>query len=214
MSSPLVQTLTSTFVRVRLTNSHLFPPSQLRHHPQSYLQRLANSTTDGPPDEIRDVHLFEPSSKPEADLGSFKQIVRFQSAYLPGYNMAVASSMRNGPVRGFHKVFENVGRTGNSVMIIHVRSNAPIPKDRHLTDLQRVPKTTRSHTAILRRSNHSFGRVPRRLRTPRRLRPHSPKSRLARPKANLDGSPRASLSRSKEESTTLYSIGPKRLGTT
>jgi hypothetical protein len=49
-----------------------------------------------------------------------QQIVRLQSAHLPGFNFAVASSLRDGPVRGLASPFRDLGRTGRRVLIIHV----------------------------------------------------------------------------------------------
>jgi pimeloyl-ACP methyl ester carboxylesterase len=50
-----------------------------------YLQRLANSSSSDPVSEI----------------------VRIQSAYLPGYNAAIASSLRDGPIRGLPSHLRN-----------------------------------------------------------------------------------------------------------
>lgn len=63
------------------------------------------------------------SSAGEGD--EFRELVRLQSAYLPGYNMAVASSIRDGPIRGQAPVFAALGRqakkSGGRIMIVWVR---------------------------------------------------------------------------------------------
>ncbi|OAX37452.1 alpha/beta-hydrolase [Rhizopogon vinicolor AM-OR11-026] len=64
---------------------------------QHYMRRLANA------------------SKP-AEL---QEILRLQSAHLPHYNAAVASSLRDGPIRGLHFAFQELACTSNQVLIIH-----------------------------------------------------------------------------------------------
>ena len=48
--------------------------------------------------------------------------MRIQSAHLPGYNAAIASSLRDGPIRGLHKSFEELGTSNRKVLLIWVRS--------------------------------------------------------------------------------------------
>jgi pimeloyl-ACP methyl ester carboxylesterase len=48
------------------------------------------------------------------------QIVRIQSAHLPGYNAAIASSLRDGPVRGLHESFEALGKSNRKILLIWV----------------------------------------------------------------------------------------------
>ena len=60
---------------------------------QMYLRYLANTQTPGgPPDD------------------AFHELVRLQSALLPGYNLAIASSIRDGPIRSQAPVFAALGR--------------------------------------------------------------------------------------------------------
>lgn len=47
--------------------------------------------------------------------------MRIQSAHLPGYNKALASSIRSGPVRGLAPSFKRLGESGRKVLLIHVR---------------------------------------------------------------------------------------------
>ena len=55
------------------------------------------------------------------------QLVRIQSAYLPGYNIALASSIRDGPLRSLAPQFTALGRhsrkTNGSVLAIWVSLN-------------------------------------------------------------------------------------------
>lgn len=53
------------------------------------------------------------------------ELVRIQSAHLPGYNTAIASSIRDGPIRGLAPIFASIGRRtrkeGGQVLLIWVR---------------------------------------------------------------------------------------------
>ena len=46
--------------------------------------------------------------------------MRIQSAYLKGFNFAVASSIRDGPVRGLEWAFDSLASADIDVLIIHV----------------------------------------------------------------------------------------------
>ncbi|OCH90017.1 alpha/beta-hydrolase [Obba rivulosa] len=75
-----------------------------------YLQHLANGT---------------PSANPVAEL------VRIQSAYLPGFNPAVASSIRDGPIRSLAPAFVALGRSmqkrGGRVLLIWGTADRVVP---------------------------------------------------------------------------------------
>ncbi|KAI0268094.1 alpha/beta-hydrolase [Gloeopeniophorella convolvens] len=70
-----------------------------------YLQRLANSSSSDPVSEI----------------------VRIQSAHLPGYNAAIASSLRDGPIRGLHESFEALGASEREVLLIWGTADNTVP---------------------------------------------------------------------------------------
>ncbi|KAH9947200.1 alpha/beta-hydrolase [Amylocystis lapponica] len=76
-----------------------------------YLQHLANSR--------------EISDDPIADL------IRIQSAYLPGFNPAVASSIRDGPIRSLAPAFTALGRRtrkqGGRVLLIWGTADSVVP---------------------------------------------------------------------------------------
>lgn len=55
-----------------------------------------------------------------AFLSIILQIVRLQSAHLPGYNAALSSSLRDGPVRGQSTVFKSKAFENKKVLILHV----------------------------------------------------------------------------------------------
>jgi hypothetical protein len=60
-----------------------------------------------------------------APVETLAQLVRIQSAYLPGYNAAIASSLRDGPIRGQSASFEVLGKSGKDVLLVWVRSRFP-----------------------------------------------------------------------------------------
>lgn len=76
-----------------------------------YLRHLANTTSA--------------SDNPLSDL------VRLQSAHLPGYNTAIASSIRDGPVRSLSPTFAALGRqtrkAGGNVLLIWGTRDSVVP---------------------------------------------------------------------------------------
>ncbi|EPQ58875.1 alpha/beta-hydrolase [Gloeophyllum trabeum ATCC 11539] len=71
-----------------------------------YLRRLANSTSDTDP---------------------IAELVRIQSAYLPGYNPALASSLRAGPLRGLKPAVETLGRSARKVLLVWGTADKVVP---------------------------------------------------------------------------------------
>ncbi|KII94579.1 hypothetical protein PLICRDRAFT_96811 [Plicaturopsis crispa FD-325 SS-3] len=111
MSSPLVQTATS-IAPFRVRTVLVYIPS-----PQLYLQHLAASNATAPD-----------SKSPEAaQFDSIAHIVRIQSAHLPGYNHALASSLRSGPPRGLASAFKQLGESGRKVLLIHGTEDNQVP---------------------------------------------------------------------------------------
>ena len=81
-----------------------------------YLQHLANSTAEVPTDQSHSVQAA-------------MEIVRLQSAHLSGYNAAISSSLRDGPIRGQHGSFSSAGFAGRRVLLIHgTKDTAVNPK--------------------------------------------------------------------------------------
>ncbi|KAH9482114.1 hypothetical protein JR316_0004209 [Psilocybe cubensis] len=77
---------------------------------QMYMQRLTNQSV----------------SQDEKPL---LEIVRLQSAHLPGYNHALSSSLRDGPVRGQRAAFQSKSFEGKRVLILHgTRDSTVHPK--------------------------------------------------------------------------------------
>ncbi|KIJ69727.1 hypothetical protein HYDPIDRAFT_164024 [Hydnomerulius pinastri MD-312] len=101
MSSPFVQTVSS------------LPPFQ------HYMRRLANSSSSS---ELEAVNPIQ-----EVVLLSRDQIVRLQSAHLPYYNAAVASCLRDGPIRGLTSAFTALAKSNNHVLLIHGTADKTVP---------------------------------------------------------------------------------------
>lgn len=57
-------------------------------------------------------HLANTSnaSVPNQHNNSFSELIRIQSAHLPGYNLALASSIRDGPIRNLAPSYVQLGR--------------------------------------------------------------------------------------------------------
>ncbi|KAJ7182212.1 Alpha/Beta hydrolase protein [Mycena crocata] len=77
----------------------------------AYLRRLASK-----PDTTHD---------PSSSL--MHELVRLQSAHLPGFNRAVSSSLRAGPVTGMRWAFESSGWEGLRVLLLHGTEDRTVP---------------------------------------------------------------------------------------
>jgi pimeloyl-ACP methyl ester carboxylesterase len=78
---------------------------------QQYMRLLANGSG---------------SSKLEA-INPIQEIVRLQSAHLPHYNAAVASSLRDGPIRGLAHAFSALSNSSNEILLIHGTADKTVP---------------------------------------------------------------------------------------
>ncbi|KAJ7260477.1 Alpha/Beta hydrolase protein [Mycena haematopus] len=101
MSSPLVQALTANhFISILCIQT------------QAYLQRLASRTDQ---------------ATSETQEASLRELVRIQSAHLPGFNRAVSSSLRAGPVTGMRWAFESERWNGKRVLLLHGTADLTVP---------------------------------------------------------------------------------------
>ncbi|KIK96094.1 hypothetical protein PAXRUDRAFT_826326 [Paxillus rubicundulus Ve08.2h10] len=78
---------------------------------QHYMRSLANSS----------------SSSELGAVNPIQEIVRVQSAHLPYYNAAVASSLRDGPIRGLTRAFTALANSNNQVLLIHGTVDKTVP---------------------------------------------------------------------------------------
>ncbi|KAJ7458240.1 Alpha/Beta hydrolase protein [Mycena latifolia] len=70
----------------------------------------------------------DPGDTPHAGAGPAHELVRLQSAYLRGFNRAVSSSLRAGPVSGLRWAFEKADAwKGRRVLIVHGTHDATVP---------------------------------------------------------------------------------------
>lgn len=81
-------------------------------------------------EEVHETHTWSPRRGIFAILGYeyvysltyriLLQIVQLQSEHLPGFNFAVASSMRDGPVRGLRPAFVELNSAVENVLLVWV----------------------------------------------------------------------------------------------
>ncbi|KAH8106444.1 alpha/beta-hydrolase [Phellopilus nigrolimitatus] len=70
------------------------------------------------------------------------EIVQIQSAYLPGYNYAIASSLRDGPLRGLRPSFAELASRNTKLLLIWGTADNTVPY-RYAAHIQAlVPNTT------------------------------------------------------------------------
>ncbi|KAJ6457965.1 Alpha/Beta hydrolase protein [Mycena sanguinolenta] len=72
------------------------------------------------------------ASRTEQDAGEtqealLRELVRLQSAHLPGFNRAVSSSLRAGPVTGMRWAFESEHWNGKRVLLLHGTADLTVP---------------------------------------------------------------------------------------
>ncbi|TFK29036.1 alpha/beta-hydrolase [Coprinopsis marcescibilis] len=138
MSSPLVQTFASS--------------GPVRH----YIQRLANkSSTSIPAEPLLPLDGEDTAQKVLEPLKSESvhaavEIVRLQSAHLPGYNAALSSSLRDGPIRGQKEAFASKGFEGKRVLLIHGTKDATVKPEYSPKILQLLPPETRKRSKLVR----------------------------------------------------------------
>lgn len=77
---------------------------------RSYIQRLANKDD---PERTTNDDIIE--------------IVRLQSAHLPGYNAALSSSLREGPIRGQSSAIQSKAFEDKRVLILHGTNDFTVP---------------------------------------------------------------------------------------
>ncbi|EAU82658.2 hypothetical protein CC1G_12426 [Coprinopsis cinerea okayama7 len=131
MSSPLVQTLASS----------------------GPVRRLANQTSSNlPVDPVMDLESEMETKARQRGRDSVQaavEIVRLQSAHLPGYNAALSSSLRDGPIRGQKEAFSSKGFEGRKVLLIHGTMDTTVDPKYSPQILQLLPKETRRRSKLV-----------------------------------------------------------------
>jgi pimeloyl-ACP methyl ester carboxylesterase len=110
LSSPLIQIVASS------------SPFRL------YLRHLANKNTSIP-NTLTTLNTSDPHP--------IQELVRIQSAHLMGYNAALASSIREGPIRGLGSHFKSLETSGRKVLLIHGTADTTVPY-KYATRIQRL----------------------------------------------------------------------------
>lgn len=143
MSSPLVQTVAAS--------------GPVRH----YLQRLVNQTAG---DHVGDQTALSGSTSLQGDALRVERdvqrgyntaqaaldIVRLQSAHLSGYNAALSSSLRDGPIRGQGEAFSSKGFDNRRVLLIHGTKDITVKPKYSPQILALMPVKTRSQSKLVR----------------------------------------------------------------
>ncbi|PPQ92752.1 hypothetical protein CVT25_003861 [Psilocybe cyanescens] len=80
---------------------------------------LIQALTSSRPVQMYMQHLINQSQSGSQEEKPLLEIVRLQSAHLPGYNNALSSSLRDGPVRGQRAAFQSKSFNGKRVLILH-----------------------------------------------------------------------------------------------
>ncbi|KAF7432585.1 hypothetical protein PC9H_004527 [Pleurotus ostreatus] len=131
MSSPLVQTLTGSSL-VRSYLQHLISSKgNTSLMVSAHVATEADNPEQHPLTGGGEAEATDPAkvfTTKEAGDGRIQEIVRIQSAHLPGYNAAVASSLRDGPIRGLTSAFADGDAWNNKrVVVIHGTKDNTVP---------------------------------------------------------------------------------------
>lgn len=147
MSSPLVQTLASSGpVRVSKSVRGILSIANARFW-QHYLQRLANSSSSLP--TVLEGESIEPTKRSDDAVQAALEIVRVQSAHLSGYNAALSSSLRDGPIRGQAHAFSSKGFENRRVLLIHGTKDTTVNPSYAPQILELLPAETRRRSKLV-----------------------------------------------------------------
>lgn len=84
------------------------------------------------------------------------QLVRIQSAHLQGYNSALASSIRDGPVRNLAPVYAQLGRLVRKARASHTSSSSTLSSPPSILPPSAIPPHSNSHSTTNRASTHEW----------------------------------------------------------
>lgn len=115
MSSALGQMFCSSFLgRVRIHN--FYYATNKHSHPSDVSQEYCGVQLHR---SCRGLHVYFFPRTPY--LTQCTKLAQLQAAYLPGYNAAVGSSIRQGPVRGQQSSFQLLHQSNKSILMVYVR---------------------------------------------------------------------------------------------
>ncbi|TFK73556.1 alpha/beta-hydrolase [Pluteus cervinus] len=98
---------------------------------RKYLQGLINSTHHAEKDQLDPI------------------IVRMQSAHLPGYNAALSSSLRDGPIRGQAAALSSTGFKNRKVLLIHGTKDQTVFYKYASKILETLPPETQTQSQLV-----------------------------------------------------------------
>jgi pimeloyl-ACP methyl ester carboxylesterase len=105
---------------------------------QKFLQYLTDS-----PNETTPVNPIE-------------EIVRIQSAHLPGYNAAISSSLREGPIRGEYRSFSSAVWRSRKLLVIHGTNDNTVPYKYSSMIQAALPKDCQSEIITIEGGRHDL----------------------------------------------------------
>ncbi|KAF9076158.1 Alpha/Beta hydrolase protein [Rhodocollybia butyracea] len=100
-------------------------------------------------------HLTD-SSNQTAPADSMQEIVRLQSAHLPGFNAAISSSLRAGPIRGEFSSFSSDVWSGRKLLIIHGTNDHTVPYKYAAMIQSALPKGCQSEIVTIEGGPHDL----------------------------------------------------------
>ncbi|KAJ3488514.1 hypothetical protein NLI96_g2794 [Meripilus lineatus] len=111
-----------------LASAGIMEPKDMSRTSKFLASPLMQIVTSSYPFRLYLRHLANNSSMIDDPIS---ELVRIQSAHLPGYNIAIASSIRDGPLRGLAPTFASVGRRtrkeGGRVLLIWGTRDPVVP---------------------------------------------------------------------------------------
>ncbi|KIY49147.1 alpha/beta-hydrolase [Fistulina hepatica ATCC 64428] len=91
-----------------------------------------------------------------AQKSPWADIVRIQSAHLPYFNTAVASSLRDGPIRGLAHSFASPSFAGRRVLVIHGTRDTTVPYKYAGKIMSLLPKTAEAELITVEGGSHDL----------------------------------------------------------
>ncbi|KIY67532.1 alpha/beta-hydrolase [Cylindrobasidium torrendii FP15055 ss-10] len=131
MGGAIASTFTATFPQLvenkvaLISSTGIIETSDLPRTLKVMSSPIVQKVTSSTPIRKFVQHLTEASPGPFVD--PLQEIVRIQAAYLPGFNAAIGSSLRDGPIRGLAPSFRSEAFSGRDVLIIHGTQDTTVP---------------------------------------------------------------------------------------
>ncbi|KAI0032039.1 alpha/beta-hydrolase [Vararia minispora EC-137] len=115
-----------------IASAGLIEPSDMSRTARFMSSPLVQSVTSSAP-----FRFYLQKLAASSPVDPIHEIVRIQSAHLPGYNAALASSLRDGPIRGLGWAFDALSASSNDVLLIWGTSDNTVPY-KHAGTMHRI----------------------------------------------------------------------------